>query len=204
MRKIIVSFIVLATFVAVPLRAEINMAASLEWLCVDADVVVKGTVISVKEIKSDKGISAIIRMVKTSVYKGQTPDTFEIHTDYYSPNWITKAFKGKSILAFLKYNPDQEKIFHPLKIGNSQHWSLIELGEKAKGYAGNFKVLKTEKEIIEYIIPVIKETDGKRGKMYLLDIPYETEAFGDLYSGSSCFLYVPDFMFPKAKKGFFE
>lgn len=202
MKKYILIFVFL--LYALYGKAEINMAASLEWLCVDADVVLKGKVISVIENKSVQGLSATITVMKAEVYKGQMPDTFKVMTDYYSPNWLTKSFQEKSMLMFLKYNPDQEKVFHPLKIGSSQGWSFLELGEKAKAYAGNFKVLKTEKEIIDYILPLIKQTDGKSGKMHLLEIPYETEAFQDLYSGSSCYLYVPDFMFPKSRKGFFE
>jgi hypothetical protein len=34
-----------------------------------------------------------------------------------------------------------------------------------------------------------------------MEVPFESEAHGALYSGSSCYLYAPKLLFPEAKDG---
>ncbi len=39
----------------------------------------------------------------------------------------------------------------------------------------------------------------KAAKRYFLEVPFDSEVHQALYSGSACYLYVPDLIFPRAK-----
>ncbi|MDQ3061717.1 MAG: hypothetical protein M3R14_02490, partial [Acidobacteriota bacterium] len=58
---------------------------------------------------------------------------------------------------------------------------------------------KTVKTQTEYQ----KQNPSASIRRFYLEVPMDTEAFGSLYGGSVCYLFVPNFMSPKAKETIF-
>lgn len=207
MNKTLLTTVLCLTFILQTsiLKSEITTAISVDWLSVDADLIVQGQIIEIKEYNSSQGTSAIIKIMVQSVLKGKCSDTISVQVDFYSSNWGLKKFENKTAILFLKNILDKDNFYQLLKAQNSQFYSIINLNSsEIKVFAGNFKVLKTEKEIVEYINQVVIKSSGLKSTIGCLDVPYESEAHTELYSGSSCYIWVPLSLYPEAKKSFFN
>jgi hypothetical protein len=180
---------------------EINLANSVEWLCYESGTI---ALVKVDSFVEHNNFESDGEMMATIIkqYKGTEPilKTISINTktDYYFAGSFNDMI-GKERFVFLK---DQ---------GCSKYCSYTVVDEDRAVVdpqnpgsillKGDFTYLKNKTEIEAYIIDCVEKLKGKTANKYFLEVPYESEAYGALYSGSSCYLMVPDVLYPKATKG---
>jgi len=215
MKKIIPVILLFISHIA---NAEINIGWSVEGLTVKADWVVSGTIFSIDSTAKTKGGDQLLTcgLKVTKVYKGETrTDTLYFGARQYYNIASFYAMKDKEVMVFL-----EETIQAMSFNGNNYNkWALDNVGggyplvidmEKINRQvfcASTFKLIK-DRYLLEQTInftlqqleKYLKNHKKEEIKIQWLDIPWETEAMEVLYSGSSCFLYVPHFMFPKSEK----
>lgn len=187
---------------------EINIANSVDWMCYKSDLVALVKITSYKEEKftlmsyeSNGSVNATI----ITTYKGRQPLLKEI-TIYSKLAYIggdhLKKMVGKEVVVFLQLLACEESCAYAI-------WDLdrgmIDPASSAdKALTGDFKSLKNLIEMEDYINACTKKLEGKTSKGYYLEVPFDTEAHAALYAGSSCFLIVPDILYPKAKKSMMD
>ena len=126
------------------------------------------------------------------------------------------ADSGHPIIVFLsKNNETTNETFLNDKLvptNSSFPLSVMNLDKPGKYVIDtNFKVLKKREEIIanskktlDLMESYSRKNSSAKIESRILEIPPDSEAFTSLYSGSSCYLIVPNFMFSEAKKSIFN
>jgi hypothetical protein len=209
--------IVLIILASKILKAEINTTVSIDWLTVDADCILRGKVISIKvqqNIANSESMTTIKMIVlseklKGGFYdpmgriKGNINDTIVFHTPFYSPSWKPEIYQDKVVLVFLKILAEAHNpiLFQLISAKNSYANSIIDLQYKDNNVInGHFNVLKSEKEILEYVSQIVTKTkDLEKGNIACLEVLSDSEANKILYWGSSCYIWVPNNLYPDAK-----
>lgn len=184
---------------------EINMANSVEWLCYDANTIALVKVDSYEE-KSGKGNNlewdGIMKATITKQFKGTEPmlKTITIYTRLaYNFDGKYKNMVGKERIVFLKDQGCDKYCWYT--VADDDRAVVDPQSPGSLLLKGDFTYLKTKGEIEDYVVNCVEKLKGKIANKHFLEVPYETEAYGALYSGSACYLMVPDIMFPNAKKG---
>jgi len=194
------------------LKAEINVGNSVEWLCEDAGMIARGILQSHTSCSLGNN-TFICTFITGEILRGSTanPVTFIISN---IPEDSLKKYETQNtpLLIFLK---EFEK---DLKCGKSStSWetmecynsmpALINLNTPPKMIfsAQGFLILDNRETIISYCRMVMKklaeyEIMGHSVFMNYLEVPTQSAIFNLLYQGSSCFLSVPDFLFPESKE----
>lgn len=184
--------------------AEINTAVSIDWLTTQSDIIVKGKVIDVIETRVDLNNTAKLLITVDSVYKGICTDTITVYIGIITPAWDSKKVLNKKIIIFLSNSFESKNTFELLVENIDRFSSIINLEQPdIKVFAGDFRVLKTELEITKYIERVIAKANNIKSAMSYLSITPFSEAWNELYAGSSCYLYVPASLYPEAKDKFY-
>lgn len=183
--------------------SEINMAPSLEWLCTDADIVSTGRMIGIETREDSTGFYSVLTIDIISNFKGFATSTIMVITTTQNNSWNNAESAGDEILVFLKQDTLNKGRYTLLTLYGSNEWSVIPL-ETGKAFTGDFRVLKERIEITNYCTESLLRIAGRKGKLHIIEIPWDTEAMRELYSGSTCYLYVPDFLYPESIKGYYE
>ncbi len=194
------------------LKAEINVGNSVEWLCADAELIAVGTLTSYTKSPTDN-FMFVCTFESTEVLFGtsSSPLVFAMH--YLAEDSLKKyALQKIPMLVFLKENKT-----NPKSKETKAPWNMMEVYNALPAFvnlttpqqllikATDFKVLASSEKIIPYCRQVLKKIAeaqimGETVFQNYLQIPYQTIAFNLLYSGSSCYLYVPNFMLPESKE----
>ncbi|MEI6764325.1 MAG: hypothetical protein WCM76_01715 [Bacteroidota bacterium] len=198
------------------IKAEINAGSSIEWLCASADIVATGKITSVCSVKGQNGITGCV--FKVSQYlKGNASGDLYFYVPWFASDSLQKLKKNESeIIVFLKkadniYTSGNKTFDYIVMESYNSVPALAKLEKPQKAFisAANFKLLTTGTQILECSRKAISrmqeytQTQQKEIKRHYLEIPYNTDAWDLLYSGSSCFLYVPAFMFPESNEDFY-
>lgn len=204
LRNLLIIIVLIAGFQKVfsnPL--EINIATSIDWLCYDADLIITG---KLTESTSNPNANPITEFQNTNLMNVQVIMKGDLGTNKirfttrlpYIGGQQLKNLVGREVIVFLK---SVDGKFHAWE----DTYSLLPL-DKPGNYAltGAFKTLKAKMDIIEYVESTLQKLEGKTAKPYFLEVPVETEAYNVLYSGSSCYLIVPDILYPEAKKSMLD
>jgi hypothetical protein len=211
MKNTIVMFFVVF-FTITSSKAEINVGYSIEWLCADADMIVTGILQS--HIKCTNGKNAYLcTFISSDILRGSTANPVTFIISNFSEDSLTKYEKQKTpLLIFLK---EFEKNIKCQKSATS--WQAMECYNSMPAMinlytppklllsAQGFLVLSNRETIISYCRILMKtlaeyEIMGHTVFMNYLSVPTQSEIYGLLYRGSSCFLCVPHFMFPESKE----
>ena len=193
--------------------AEINFGNSLEWVCSSSDLIVRGTITSVDM----KGEQVVCSFEVTEGLFGELKNTaIEFtYTSIQAQNDKVKKMMtgGREVLVFLQNKNKADKKapaeYSPVHDQNTGFFYIIDLTEPGKLLmsAKDFKILKTNAEVIKYTKDFIVQLKGflekkkkYKFKKYLFELVKDSEVFKELYSGSACYLYVPDAFFPNAKE----
>jgi hypothetical protein len=199
-------------------RAEIALAESIEWLAASADRVVVGRIVSFKGADpgaqgKNRGLAlATVRVAETLKGAGDKDalcvglrDVDERRADGWRKDGTDLIFfLGTSIQAT---SFERRVCNHwPLRGGDALPFvvPLEKPGNRLLG-ATTFKVLKQRGAILAAARDALRRLAAAAGsppraaKRYFLEVPFESEVHKVLYSGSACYLYVPDLIFPKAK-----
>lgn len=194
------------------LKAEINVVNSIEWLVCHSDLVIRGNITFV-DMKGDKLTCTI------EISEGLKGPLSVTTLDFSMPMSKTMADRLKKIMVvnrdvivFLKNNNAGKKKmpadYSPIRDDGTGLYYVVDLTEPMNMLisAGDFKVLKEAALIISKCKAIAAKanaiTDKKKNfefKKYYLNVPAETEAYYAIYSGSSCYLFVPETFFPAAK-----
>ncbi len=213
MKKIVLFLCFVLTFFI--LKAEINVGNSVEWLCADADLIAVGTLKTyTKSATDDQIFVCTFETTEMLIGTSLSPIVFAIH--YISEDSLKKYEEQQiNLLVFLKENKTNSKTK-----GSKSQWTAMETYNSLPAFvnlatpqqvlitASSFTVLSNREKIISSCRRILKEISeyqimGKTVFKNYLQIPYQTIAFNLLYSGSSCYLNVPDFMFPDSKEKMF-
>lgn len=202
----------LCVFAHFTVFSEINTGNSLEWLCADAGLIARGHIISFSKTNTEKNHYIIVFETK-EIFKGTTESPLEIVIATIAEDSLKKYTEEKTpLIVFLQ----EEKIsFRDKKKKNQWHImeaynaipALINLAtpQQVLIRAATFSVLGSREQIIAECRLCLKkiagyEVQGKTVFMNFLAVPFLTQAHGLLYSGSKCYLAVPDFMFPDSRE----
>ncbi|HBX50697.1 MAG: hypothetical protein A2275_11300 [Bacteroidetes bacterium RIFOXYA12_FULL_35_11] len=193
--------------------AEINLGNSLEWVCTSSDLIVRGTITSVDM----KGKQVVCSFEVSEGLFGELKSTaieFTYASNQAQNDKVKRMMTGsREVLVFLiNKNKEEKKApieYSPVHDQNSGFFYIIDLSEPGKLLmsAKDLKILKTNAEVIKYTKDFIVQLKNflekkkkKKFKKYMLELSKDSEVFQELYSGSSCYLYVPDVFFPNAKE----
>jgi hypothetical protein len=153
---------------AAPAAAEINMADSVEWQTIDADLVVRGFVAA--RTKTDVTVQI------TETLKGGAKKTIVVRSPL--------PVKDKAdLVLFLDKDGDG---FVPRESHGDDH-SVLELGTH-RAYTADFEVLTKPTDVLA----AVRRAARSQGTTSIqLGVPWDTPAMKAMYSGSTVFLVVP-------------
>ena len=203
----IFSFIifVLLLFSFKNLHAEIALVDSLEWITLDAELIVRG---KVKKSSSAKSNSIQSRNSKFSpvhfqvfeTLKGNAVSEIQFEAGYLKEILEKWAGEGSEVLVFLKQIDFQKSPSGKVwAVRSGEFPNAINLDWLKTKPEIHFNIFNTAMQAIknrESVIQLVKDTlvqwkDIKSIQSASVDVPYETELFKRYYSGSSVFLVVP-------------
>lgn len=195
--------------------SEINIGNSIEWLCADAGLIATGKLKSYT--KASTGNNLWLCTFETNdILKGTSASPVDFIINYIAEDSLKKYVSEQtSMLIFLKEN---EKPYKSNKIKTA--WYMMETYNSIPAFinlvtppqalitAFTFTTLTNRDLILSVCRLTLKkiaeyEIQGKTVFMNYLELPFQTEAFNLLYSGSSCYLTVPHFMFAESKEKLF-
>lgn len=205
-------------------RAEINMSESLELLVTKADWIVAGRITKLSPADpaargKNSDLTLVIvqptETVKAPTREAPRPAVCIGVRGFAAATLAEYQKQGTELLFFLEQTiqaTSYEKVLcdlWPIRNQGSSQPYIVSLSNPGKQLlsATTFKVLKDRATILAACKDTMKRfpwpdkrkpDDGPQA--VFLELPFESEAFQALYSGSACFLYVPEGMFPKAKR----
>jgi hypothetical protein len=211
-------FIGLVLF-AIPARAEITGASSMEWLVYSSEVIAVGKIVDVKlskgpgEVIYEDCILQVTELIKSPVAGSELAFTVRrFERDQSAVEWQRD---DTELLVFLSpsKNHGGEKHLDGALVPTSRHFplSLVNLSEPGKYiFDINFNLLKTRANILKVtrtalqLISNYLQANGELSiKRHYLKVPANSEAYQSLYAGSSCYLHVPGFMSKEARPNFY-
>jgi hypothetical protein len=199
-------------------HAEVAIGESLEWLAASADRVVVGRIVSLKGADpgaqgKNRGLAlATVRVAQT--LKGGAPaDALCVGLRDVDEGRFAAHRKDGTDLVFFLGSSIQATSFEgrvcnhwPLRGGDAVPFvvPLDKPGTRLLG-ATSFTVLKHRGEILAATRDALRRlaaaagSPPKAARRVFLEVPFDTEVHKVLYSGSTCYLHVPDLLFPKAR-----
>jgi hypothetical protein len=210
-------------------RAEIHLAFSLEQMTVEADIIVLGVITNIEVTKGlgkklPAGKLACTLKISSTLKVQQDADdpgkvAFFTADGLHKKALYSLMAKKAEVLFFFR----QTKQAYTLGKGKGSFglWLLhefetapyfVDLASLPAQYtlsAKGFAQPKTRAQVIQVVADTV---DGQEKalknnsvkatrKLGFMEVPFESEAYGALYSGSSCYLYAPKLLFPEAKDG---
>ena len=170
--------LIVLCFIAAPAAAEINMADSVEWQTIDADVVVRGFVTAVT--KSADGFTVTVQI--TESIKGGVKKSLQANV--HMPDAARWNKDHTDLLLFLDTDKKHGHVLRP--IHGSDH-SAFELGTH-RAFTTSFGVLEKPTEVLAAVRTAARSTATLSHKV---DVPWDTPAMKALWGGSSVFMMVP-------------
>ena len=223
MKSIVTKFglaLILALCFAQIATAEIMVGTSVEWLAASSNVVAVGVL---EQTTEEKGLGSVIyESYKLKISKTLKGNKKQKEIDFVvrvvgRNSRIKEIAKSKElVIAFLsKTNGHSTETFLNNKFVPTNKLfplSIINLDKPSKYVIDtNFKVLKEKKKIIgaskkalKLMQKFLKKDSNNKLERRVVEVPLDSEAFASLYGGSVCYLTVPNFIFPDAKKSIFE
>ena len=205
-------------------RAEIAGAFSVEWLTCASDVVAVGKITSVKNSKGPgQVIYADCILTVSELIKGPPAKEISFCYRYLSESFTWTAPQTDLLVCLSRYKtsydearlhlytaPHYEARLHNLLMPTNQDhpFSLITLPSTDRYvFGGQLKQLTARDSILQVARSAASAHASRRDseptfqlKPRRIDVDFDTEAWKVLYAGSSCFIQVPEFMFPESKK----
>ncbi|MGB1248800.1 MAG: hypothetical protein ACPG4Z_07925 [Chitinophagales bacterium] len=191
-------------------KAEINFETSIQTHIVAADWIVDGTLKKISKVEIDGNFALKCSFVIDTVLKGaeEVPNSFQFYIDCFYADKLDFD-ELNSVIGFFELSNDS--IFvrqdawgeYPLLV-DFNYFSDVYLFN-AKGFSevmSKGELVSIIKHVGIQTVRYLQNNSFSDIETIGLEIPYESTIFGYLYGGSSCFLYVPDFLFPHLSKDF--
>jgi hypothetical protein len=196
-------------------RAEINVAPSVEWLSAEAARIVVGKIVSLSPARPDAAgkltALSLATVEVTETLKGRHEPKLCVGLRHLDPRQLERQRAARvELLLFL--GQSVQATSYEKRVCN--HWPLrdgagpllVPIGSPGSKLlsAGSFKVLRQRVEILAACKETLRRLAARKAppalpRKHLLEVPFQSEAHKVLYSGSSCYLEVPDLLFPKAR-----
>lgn len=204
---------VLLFFFAIPGRGEVMVGKSLEWLVDASDAIGRYRMTSgTAPERWTGGFRIRVEGERLEPMKGPAPETVSFQ---YSARGTEKAPPvepppGAEFLVFFRKPKDA-----PLDAAPQVHYCICltapaAMGSESVAYGADFRVLRTGEDILKAVQDRIRlglRVEGEPTSPWNpedpyrasspehgaveIEIPYGKEAFGALWSGSSCYLVAP-------------
>jgi hypothetical protein len=194
-------------FLAAPAaRAEINLADSLEWMCLDAPLIVRGCATDIKETRGPGAVVyRDVTVQAAEVLKGKvdgkavTVRLRVIGDDAIGKDWLA----GRPLLLFLRPgDPHDDKELGGRWVLREAHQSAIDLRQPKRVFGADFKHVGDTEAILAVARRYAARANDRaavgapnvfkaqRGFLRL-EVPFDAAIHRDLYAGSACYLNVP-------------
>lgn len=200
------AFLVMSLASAV--RAEINHGFTVEWLTHDSFLVALATPIEAQTAdRTTKYRFRLDDVIKGPHCVGDTVTIFTLSVRELDAHSLVEALKaGTQMLVFAKvaeyvYNVPSEidgKYYFAQQICSSAYFSNVLVKDL---YTPDFHIVsKFEDLVYRSKAQATKWERLKRRyrqvevRKQLLEVPFDSEAYKQLFAGSTCFLYVPEFI----------
>jgi len=196
MRRLLLTAAVLLVTGA-PARAEIMVADSLEWMTVDAALIVKGRVSGWKDTKGPGDV--VYRDVTVKVeetFKGKkaakalTVRLRLFKGDRTATDWQRT---GRSYLFFLRQGKKDEEeglVGKWLPRGSGSAPRAIDLREPEGAYGADLKLLTDSRVILARVKQFAKHAPETMG-WQRREVDFDSPVHAKIFAGSSCYLNVP-------------
>jgi len=188
-------------------QAEINIVDSLEWMAMDAPLIVRGRVTEVKDTKGPGDATyRDVTIAVDEVIKGKLGEkAVVVRLRLFTEDKAGLAWKesGHSYLFFLRKGraADDEALADRWVLRDARQ-SAVDLDKPEKTYFADMTkagkaddILKAVREYAkkESKFPEVDEPNYFKPQAgYLrLEVPFASEIHGELYGGSACYLNVP-------------
>ncbi|MBK8040687.1 MAG: hypothetical protein IPK22_26675 [Verrucomicrobiaceae bacterium] len=195
-------FAFLFSIASLTLRGEISVGASLEWLT-DTSTSIGTYVITDSRKESDSAFQLSLKVEES--LKGKPPQNAN------SPYWVRRpkgsetpiVRVGDRFLIFLKRDDnDSDRVAHLINLSTSQSGGMesVSINHKFEVLTGQAEILTVVKERIKGH-PTVSPTKWREFPLsrFYVEVPMGSQAFGELYGGSTCFLLLPDDLKPEKK-----
>lgn len=214
--------LVLALVSSRPARAEINLTESLELLVAQSDWILTGRISKLAPVDAAaRGKSAglslfLLEPSETIKRPGREAARAAVCVGVrdVDPALLETYQKQRTELILFLSQSVQATTFEktvcdlwPLREQGTSLPYLVPVSSPGNRLlsASTFKVLKDRASIVAACSAVLKRLPAtdKRGalpKPVWLEVPFDSEVHQVLYSGSACYLYVPDGLFPQARQ----
>lgn len=197
-------------------RAEINVEKSVEWLCAQATIVARGTIIRIKDSSGPGKSRHLISMtfkVREALKGAAGQKLLYLSARHPKVKAFNKHLNKTELLLFLwrtkqGYGLDGHS-YHLWPLRNQAGKQLlVDLASPGQAIlsATRFKVLKDRRTILAACRQTLKRlarrggARGRAAQRRLLEVPAHSTVHRALYRGSTCFLVVPGRLFPKARQ----
>ncbi len=185
-------------------HAEIVVADSLEWMIAGSDVVVRGTI---SQVDRDKGffIDEVwdkVTIKVAEIFKGEKKKEFHFImtlTKRSGDPEPPRLAAGKMEYLFFLVKSERHKTKGPQAFADLQ-WTLPDRRHPMLNLSENdcdlmvtidLKVLTRTKEVLNAVRAIAKKSPAGPGKIGLIGVPVETEAFKKLWRRSGVLLHIP-------------
>ncbi|MBI2335135.1 MAG: hypothetical protein HYU97_00010 [Deltaproteobacteria bacterium] len=187
------------------LHAEIALVDSLEWITLDAELIVRGKVKKNSPAKSNsiQSRNSKFSPVHFQVFetlKGNVVSEIQFEAGYLKEVLEKWGSEGSDVLVFLKQIDFQKSASGKVwAVRSGEFPNAINLDWLKTRPEIHFNIFNTAMQAIknrEQVIQLVKDTlvqwkDIKSIQRASVDVPYKTELFKRYYSGSSVYLIVP-------------
>jgi hypothetical protein len=166
---------------ATPSAAEINMADSIEWAAADSHAIVVGVV----ERTTSRGQAWETELRVIETIKGPSRQRVQLRIHHHGRDtprrWQTDR---ATLLVFLRADDEGQLAVR----GGPSAPGIYDLARPAPAFTADFDVITTGDALMTTTRAAAKR---KAARSFQLDVPYDSDAFKTLYSGSAVWLYVP-------------
>ncbi len=213
MKKVRIIFMAAIFMFSVPSYAEIMYGYTTEWLAHQSDLIALATPV---EIESDGGTGSswfiktrfrLDEIIKGPQSDGDIVTIYDLSPSYAAPFPFSDAMKNKSrILIFAKIS---EQMYHKIDgkydLSERSMFRSVYYPDKpvTKLFTPDFKLLTDFNDLLKRTkAQVAYENDLKdkysKGMIAKIsaEVPFDSEAHKYLYAGSSCFLWIPQYIEP--------
>lgn len=181
-----------------PAQAEIVVTRSLEWLCDNSDAVGIYKIVenSLKTTNKNNRQRYTYTLQLSESLKGnpakQCNAEFSVYGRAAKTTGDTVRKADEILVCFQTKKPYAPAIIHQINLSKPWHAGANFVAVDAK-----FNMMKKRNEIMTLVRSRLKHPQSKSVQ---LAIPPDSEAWKALWSGSSCFLLVPEDLKPEANK----
>lgn len=183
-------------------HAELMVGESLEWIVADSDLIVKGTIVKVESFNDEQQTAweeATVQVNETIKGTPANALTFLVRCVGITEKPSKWHQEGVELLLFLvesgryeSLDPDYGKADSALRLWGADS-SFIRLNNEPQAglFTMDFNVVKERNDILKAVHSAALYRPANRPLEHRVEVPFDSEVYQTLYSGSGVQLVVP-------------